>query len=165
MKKPKSLSTSSAKPKAKPSAASMSILVIDTPRLTISSKPMSAKDAGAIRKMLIEKLGTLNCMLVTTDAGDVIIGGDVLKQSLVRFQPVTGKEGAMAILLAQVKDILSNSTHPDAAGFDAKRWLESWVQLPQLSFSGEAPINLIGTEAGLKAVQRALAAMETGVYL
>ena len=165
MKKARSPSITSVKRTPVSLAALMTILVVGTPRATITSRPMNAKDADAIRKMLVEKIGTLNCMLVATDVGDVIIGGDALKQSLIHFQPVTGKEGAMASLLAQVKGILSNSTHPDAESFDAKKWLESWVQLPQLSFSGEAPINLIGTEAGLKAVQRALAAMETRGYL
>lgn len=153
------------KPQSVVPLSSMTILVVETPLSTITSKPMSAGDAGAISTMLVEKLGTLNCMLVTTEAGDVIIGGEALRQSLVRFQAVPVKEGAMAKLLAQVEDILSNSTHADAKDFDAKTWLEAWIMLPQLSLSGAAPIDLIGTDAGLKTVQRTLAALETGVYL
>lgn len=140
-------------------------LVIETPLSTITSRPMKAGDADAIKAMLVDKLGTLNCMLVATEAGDVIIGGEALRQSLVRFQAVTGREGAMATLLAQVNDILSNSTHAEAKDFDAKTWLEAWVLRPQLSLSGAAPIDLIGTDAGLKTVQKTLAAMETGIYL
>lgn len=165
MKKVKSSPAAGMTPKAMALEPSMIRMVVETPLSTITSKPMSAGDADAIRTMLVERLATLNCLLVATEAGDVIIGGEALRQSLVRFQTVAGKEEAMATLLAQVNNILSNSTHADARDFDAKTWLEAWVLVPQLSLSGAAPIDLIGTDVGLRTVQRTLAAVETGAYL
>lgn len=165
MKQRKTLARSDLNLEADKSGASTVVLIIDTPRATISSKAMSENEAASIREMLIQKLSTLSSLLIATETGDVIVGGDALRQSIVRFQTMAGNEDAMATLLVQVKAILSDSTHPLAPDFDASGWLQQWIRSPQLSLSGVAPIDLIQTETGLARVQRILAASLTGSYL
>ncbi len=165
MKKRKSLARSDLNLEADKSGASTMVLIVDTPRATISSKAMCENEAASIRDMLVEKFSTLSSLLIATETGDVIVGGDALRQSIVRFQTIAGNEDAMATLLVQVNAILSDSTHPLAPDFDSAGWLQQWVRSPQPSLFGVAPIDLIQTEEGLARVQRILAASVTGAYL
>ena len=126
---------------------------------------MTRSDAAAIKDMLIKKIGTMSSLLITTDAGDVIVGGEALRQSVIRFQEITGSEDVMALLLVQINAIVADSTHPLARDFDAKGWLENWVRMPQPGLAGATPVELIRTEDGLAAVQRLLSSSVSGAYL
>ena len=125
MKKRNSTTKTDSSLTARKAGASTVILVIDTPRSTIASKAMTRSDAAAIKDMLIKKIGTMSSLLITTDAGDVIVGGEALRQSVIRFQEITGSEDVMALLLVQINAIVADSTHPLARDFDAKGWLEN----------------------------------------
>lgn len=70
----------------------------------------------------------------------------------------------LARLLAIAKDIVENSTAPEAKGFDTARWLGQWIERPQPALGGRKPADLIGTPTGLEMVARVLGAIESGAY-
>lgn len=70
----------------------------------------------------------------------------------------------LARLLGIAKDIVENSTAPEAKGFDAARWLGQWIERPQPALGGRKPADLIGTPTGLEMVARVLGAIESGAY-
>ena len=62
------------------------------------------------------------------------------------------------------KDIVENSTVPEAEGFDAAQWLGRWIERPQPALGGRKPADLIGTPTGRAMVARVLGAIESGAY-
>lgn len=48
--------------------------------------------------------------------------------------------------------------------FDLDRWLQDWLQRPQLALGGACPINLLNTKDGIEAVRRTLGAVLSGAY-
>jgi putative toxin-antitoxin system antitoxin component (TIGR02293 family) len=83
-------------------------------------------------------------------------------------EPIAGAGGQAALglarLLAIARDIVENSTAPEAKGFDAARWLGQWIERPQPALGGRKPADLIGTPTGLEMVARVLGAIESGAY-
>jgi uncharacterized protein (DUF2384 family) len=70
----------------------------------------------------------------------------------------------MAKLLGIAKEIVENSTAPEAKGFDAAKWLGQWLERPQPSLGGRRPSDLLDTPTGLDVVTRLLGAIESGAY-
>ena len=87
-----------------------------------------------------------------------IAAGDVLSGS--------GGRAAlgMAKLLGLAKEIVENSTAPEAKDFDAAKWLGQWLERPQPSLGGRRPSELLDTPTGLGVVTRLLGAIESGAY-
>lgn len=79
---------------------------------------------------------------------------------------VVGAAGHAAIalieLLAEVQEIVANSTSPRAEGFDVAKWLGQWIELPQPALDGRRPVELIGTPTGARVVLRLLGGIESG---
>lgn len=83
-------------------------------------------------------------------------------------EPIAGAGGQAALglarLLSMAKDIVENSTAPEAKGFDAAKWLGQWIERPQPALGGRKPADLVGTPTGLAMVVRVLGAIESGSY-
>ena len=81
---------------------------------------------------------------------------------------VTGSGGQAAIamvkLLVIAKDIVANSTAPEAKGFDAAKWLGQWIERPQPSLGGRKAADLIDTPTGVDVVARLLGSIASGAY-
>jgi len=78
----------------------------------------------------------------------------------------SGGRAALGIarLLGMASAIVSNSTAPEAAGFDAAKWLGRWLETPQPALGGRKPMELNDTPTGLQVVARLLGAIESGAY-
>lgn len=70
----------------------------------------------------------------------------------------------MAKLVAKAQEIVANSTAKDAKGFDAARWLGSWLETPQPALGGRKPSEIVDTPTGLDVVLKLLGAIESGAY-
>jgi putative toxin-antitoxin system antitoxin component (TIGR02293 family) len=68
-------------------------------------------------------------------------------------------------LLGHTREILEDSTAPEAGNFDAAQWLGRWIETPQPALGGRKPADLLDTEAGTAIVDRALGALRSGSYL
>ena len=68
-------------------------------------------------------------------------------------------------LLGHTREILEDSTAPEAPGFDAAQWLGRWIETPQPALGGRKPADLLDTEAGAAMVDRALGSLRSGSYL
>ncbi len=81
--------------------------------------------------------------------------------------PITGASAHAALgvflLLAKVRRMLADST-ADSTGFDAGRWLGSWIETPQNALAGMRPAEVLDTPTGFEMVKRTLAAIESGAY-
>lgn len=81
---------------------------------------------------------------------------------------LTGNGGraalGMARLLGIAREIVENSTAPQARDLDAARWLGQWLETPQPALGGRRPADLIDTPTGLDVVARLLGAIESGAY-
>lgn len=67
-------------------------------------------------------------------------------------------------LLVVVQSILAISTHPDATGFDAVAWIETWMDKPHPALGGRTPSELIEKATGFEVVTRLLGSLESGAY-
>ncbi len=91
----------------------------------------------------------------------------------MNFPPVGLEVGAMNTtpsdprqeLLERTRQILANSTAPEAASFDAEAWLDEWLETRIRALGGRTPSQMIGDPDGFQAVWRVLGAMESGAYL
>jgi putative toxin-antitoxin system antitoxin component (TIGR02293 family) len=83
-------------------------------------------------------------------------------------ESLSGSGGQAAIgvarLLGIAQAIVSNSTAPEAADFDAAKWLGQWLERPQPALGGRKPGDLIDTPTGIEVVSRLLGAIESGAY-
>ena len=83
-------------------------------------------------------------------------------------EALTGASGQAVLglvkLLGVVEGIVSRSTHPDAAKFDAARWLGEWLERPQPALDGRKPAELVDTPTGVDVVARLLGSTESGAY-
>lgn len=70
----------------------------------------------------------------------------------------------MARLIARAQALVADSTAPQAAGFDAAKWLGQWLERPQPALGGRRPGELLDTPTGLAVVTRLLGALESGAY-
>ena len=92
----------------------------------------------------------------------------VAKQS-ASGESLSGSSGGQAAigvarLLGIAQAIVSNSTAPEAADFDAAKWLGQWLEHPQPALGGRKPGDLIDTPTGIEVVSRLLGAIESGAY-
>ncbi|MDO8777184.1 MAG: MbcA/ParS/Xre antitoxin family protein [Burkholderiaceae bacterium] len=65
-------------------------------------------------------------------------------------------------LLEQVNLMVAQSgSH---TGFDSRRWLNEWLELPLAALDGAKPADYMATKAGLQLVLRLLTQMQSGAY-
>ncbi len=81
---------------------------------------------------------------------------------------LTGNGGraalGMAKLLGIAREIVDNSTAPEAKDFDSAKWLGQWLEKPQPALGGRKPSELVDTPTGLDVVAKLLGAIESGAY-
>lgn len=65
-------------------------------------------------------------------------------------------------LLEQVNLIVAQSGNH--TGFDGRRWLTEWLELPLAALDGAKPADYMATEAKLQLVLRLLTQMQSGTY-
>ena len=75
------------------------------------------------------------------------------------------RSAAIVRLHDKVREMVSQSTHPDAASLDTATWLAAWLQVPQPALGGRAPQEMLDSPDGVDAVLRVLGAIQSGVYL
>lgn len=68
----------------------------------------------------------------------------------------------MAKLLGQVEAIVSESGNPE--GFNAAKWLASWLEKPSPALGGEKPSAYLDTVSGQEMIADLLAKIQTGAY-
>jgi putative toxin-antitoxin system antitoxin component (TIGR02293 family) len=68
----------------------------------------------------------------------------------------------MAKLLGQVEVIVSESGNPE--GFNAAKWLASWLEKPSPALGGEKPSAYLDTVSGQEMIADLLAKIQTGAY-
>ena len=82
---------------------------------------------------------------------------------------VTGSGAYAALgtmrLLDMARELLAESTHPDAKKVDAAKWLGQWIERPQPALGGKRPADLMDTPTGMAMVSRVLGAVSSGAYL
>jgi putative toxin-antitoxin system antitoxin component (TIGR02293 family) len=83
-------------------------------------------------------------------------------------ESITGSAGQAAIgvvkLLGLAQDIVADSNAEEAKGFDAGRWLGTWLERPQPALGGRRPSELLDTPTGLEVVTRLLGSLRSGAY-
>ncbi len=81
---------------------------------------------------------------------------------------LTGNGGRAALgvarLLGIAKEIVENSTAPEARDFDSTKWLGQWLEKKQPALGGRRPSELIDTPTGLDVVAKLLGSIESGAY-
>lgn len=81
---------------------------------------------------------------------------------------VAGSGGRAAVgmirLLGIAEGIVENSTAEVARGFDAAKWLGTWIERPQPALGGHKPADLLDTPTGFDVVARLLGSLESGAY-
>ena len=65
-------------------------------------------------------------------------------------------------MIAQVQQIVARSG--DATGFDAARWLATWLDAPCPALGGQKPTDYLDTHEGIQVVRNLLSQMESGAY-
>jgi putative toxin-antitoxin system antitoxin component (TIGR02293 family) len=70
----------------------------------------------------------------------------------------------LARLLGIAREIVENSTAPEAKEFDTAKWLGQWLEKPQPALGGRKPAELIETPTGLEVVAKLLGAIQSGAY-
>ena len=68
----------------------------------------------------------------------------------------------MAKLVGQVESIIAESGNPD--GFDAAKWVASWLGKPSPALGGEKPSAYLDTVSGQEMISDLLAKIQTGAY-
>ena len=70
----------------------------------------------------------------------------------------------LARLLAMARDIVEDSTVPEAEKFDIAKWLGRWIEQPQPALGGRKPSALLDTPTGVAMVTKLLGAIRSGAY-
>ena len=68
----------------------------------------------------------------------------------------------MAKLVGQVESMIAESGNPD--GFDAAKWVASWLEKPSPALGGEKPSTYLDTVSGQEMISDLLAKIQTGAY-
>ena len=68
----------------------------------------------------------------------------------------------LARLVDQVQAMVERGG--DSEGFDATKWLTTWLDQPLPALGGVRPVKYLDTSAGQAIVSHMLAMMESGVY-
>ena len=70
----------------------------------------------------------------------------------------------LARLLAIARDMVEDSTAPEAEKFDTAKWLGQWIEQPQPALGGRKPSALLDTPTGVAMVTKLLGAIRSGAY-
>ena len=68
----------------------------------------------------------------------------------------------MAKLVGQVESMITESGNPD--GFNAAKWVASWLEKPSPALGGEKPSAYLDTVSGQEMISDLLAKIQTGAY-
>lgn len=68
----------------------------------------------------------------------------------------------MAKLVGQIESIIAESGNPE--GFDAAKWIASWLEKPSPALGGEKPSAYLDTVSGQEMISDLLAKIQTGAY-
>jgi hypothetical protein len=63
----------------------------------------------------------------------------------------------------QVETIVQESGRPE--GFDAEKWLNSWLNKPIGALGGKQPAEYIGTDEGVEIISNLLRQIQYGTYV
>lgn len=66
-------------------------------------------------------------------------------------------------LVHQVQEMVNRSGNPE--GFDARLWIEKWIESPVPALDGRRPKEYLATAEGCTLVAKVLACAESGAYL
>jgi uncharacterized protein (DUF2384 family) len=135
-------------------------------------------DADPLQLMQVERDGVEGSFVKDLAAGMgiaasrffVILGlpKATIEKKAAAGQRVAGSGGQAAIgmakLLATAQRLVSDSTAPQARGFDAAKWLGRWIEQPQPALGGLKPSDMLDTPTGMAVVARLLGALESGAY-
>lgn len=69
---------------------------------------------------------------------------------------------AVVDMIEQVRQMVERSGDP--TGFDAGKWLATWIDTPNPALGGLPPSDYLDTYEGVQVVRRLLAQMESGAY-
>ncbi|MBK5913111.1 antitoxin Xre/MbcA/ParS toxin-binding domain-containing protein [Rhodocyclus purpureus] len=69
---------------------------------------------------------------------------------------------AVMDMIEQVQKMVERSG--DATGFDAAKWLATWIDTPNPALDGLPPSDYLDTHEGIQIVRRLLAQIESGAY-
>ncbi len=119
---------------------------------------------GVLIRILAKRLDIPSTRLVSvlgiakSSAARKIASGGTIKAS--SGQAAIG----MVKLLGIAKEIVAQSTAPEAVHFDAAKWLGRWIERPQPSLGGVKPADLLDTPTGVELVARLLRSIGSGAY-
>lgn len=80
------------------------------------------------------------------------------------LDPTTERTAFVTDLVKLVKRIVADGGAPEAEGFDAKRWVEDWLESEVPALGGRTPRSYIETAEGRVIVRRLIMQMESGAY-
>jgi putative toxin-antitoxin system antitoxin component (TIGR02293 family) len=87
----------------------------------------------------------------------LVIPQRTLTHRKLRRQVLTGDESDKTVRLARVRDLALR-----VFGRDEKAW--GWLRKPAKAFDNRPPVDLLGTEAGARAVEEALYGIDEGMF-
>jgi len=112
-----------------------------------------AKRMAVPASRMFAVLGVPKATVEKKAAADQLVGG-------------TGAIAALGMirLLGIAREIIEESTAPEAKDLDAAKWLGQWIEIPQPALGGRRPSELIDTPTGVESVARVLGAIISGSY-
>jgi putative toxin-antitoxin system antitoxin component (TIGR02293 family) len=113
-----------------------------------------AKEMALPRIRIFEMMNLPRATMEKKISGDEVLTGVASRRVLNLLR-----------LLAHAREILKDSTSPEADRFDVARWLGRWIETPQPALGGKKPADLLDTETGAAIVERTLGAVRSGAYL
>jgi uncharacterized protein (DUF2384 family) len=148
------------------------------PRAGVEAYLQELADATPAQRIAIERHGVKGAfikdlarrMSVPASRMFAILGVPkaTVEKKAATNQVVTGV-GAIATLgmvrlLAIAREIIEESTAPEAKDFDAVKWLGQWIEIAQPALGGRRPSELIDTPTGVESVARVLGSLISGSY-
>ena len=85
-----------------------------------------------------------------------------LREQQVLSQDESERVLGIARLVGQVSTVVEESGSPE--GFDAAKWVATWLDQPQPSLGGKRPAELMDTADGRSIVSDLIARMQSGAY-
>ncbi len=110
-----------------------------------------AKDMDLPKERMASTLGLSRATVDRKASGDAMLSKDDSSRVL-----------GMIRLLGQVQAMVEESGNPD--GFEASRWVSTWLQQPSPALGGRAPSELMDTSEGQGIVSGLVAQMQSGAY-
>ena len=101
--------------------------------------------------------------------GTVGVARATVDRKVKEDKPLSRDEGegmvALVRLIAQVEQIMAESGDPDCTeGFDAGRWVATFLETPHPALGGVTPGSLMDTAEGRELVTSLVARMQSGAY-